>query len=409
VRTFWVSNCSSSADQRILDISLQSDCPLEVDFDVSQLAGSSSQSRDLEFDTAAKRRDQGIITTTSTNSNHSGVLHGLLQQDLIQSKNQRDRLLGIVNEKADKPANVTDARASSKAATEALTNLTCSLPITVDQSECMDGYSNNDHDNSRDRSLIVSSASAAAANTGSTEKVPKAHSAERQHSSKGKTDSTASNFADVRYKSNSSRDVDKHLVQSNLNADDDYTYSHGYSALSRPLTVTKYGPGPNTNGSRATESSSVIKSNRRPSEDGFRADDVWGSSRSNTMLSYVVSLSEVMVGSGYRCGYDDDVDMAERERERERVDSGVDSICGGYVSDDRCFVGTAQYKWSSAWSSRSSRGSRGSYWDQLSSQPSRREGALTNQKATKRSAVTQGQTQSFLYGDRDRDREGYDW
>ena len=91
VRTFWLSNCCSGRDRRVLNITLHSDCPTEIDFDISQSVGSSSQSRDLDFDTAAKRRDQGIIPATSTSSGNDGVLHSLLQQDLQQSKYQRDR------------------------------------------------------------------------------------------------------------------------------------------------------------------------------------------------------------------------------------------------------------------------------------------------------------------------------
>ena len=405
-----MSNCSSSADQRILDISLQSDCPIEVDFDVSQLAGSSSQSRDLEFDTAAKRRDQGIITTTSTNSSHSGVLHGLLQQDLIQSKNQRDRLLGIVADKGDKTTNSGGSRASSKATTDILTtHLRSPLLTTVDHSECKELILDVDHEISQNRSIVVSvpNLTVSPVIVDSSRKV-QSHSAEHQRNSKGQPDTTLSNFTDVMYKSSSIRDSDKHTALSDLNSDDDYAYSHGYTS-SRPLPVVKYSSGSNSNVGRAAESSSIAKNNRNSPNDGFRADDVWGSSRSNTMLSYVVSLSEVMLGSGYGYGYGYEDDENSAEMDRDRVGSGVDNICGGYVSDDRCFVGAEQYKWSNAWNSRDRDRdrdrSKGSCRDQPTALPSWRDGVSINLKNAKRSAATQGQVQSYLYGDRDRDRD----
>ena len=403
-----MSNCSSSADQRTLDISLQSDCPIEVDFDVSQLVGSSSQSRDLEFDTAAKRRDQGIITTTSTNSSHSGVLHGLLQQDLIQSKNQRDRLLGIVADKGDKTTNSGGSRASSKATTDILTtNLRSPLLTTVNHSECKELILDVDYDISQNRSIVVSvpNLTVSPVIADSSRKV-QSHSAEHQCNSKGQPDTTVSNFTDVMYKSSSIRDADKHTALSDLNPDDDYAYSHGYT-LSRPLPVAKYSSGSNSNVGRAAESSSIAKNNRNSPNDGFRADDVWGSSRSNTMLSYVVSLSEVMLGSGYGYGYGYEDDENSAEMDRDRVGSGVDNICGGYVSDDRCFVGAEQYKWSNAWNSRDRDRdrSKGSCRDQPAALPSWRDGVSINLKNAKRSVATQGQVQSYLYGDRDRDRE----
>jgi hypothetical protein len=62
VRTVWLTNTCTGPDQRIFAVTLSSDCPAEVDFDVSQSAGSSSQARVMEFDTAAKRREQvGIL------------------------------------------------------------------------------------------------------------------------------------------------------------------------------------------------------------------------------------------------------------------------------------------------------------------------------------------------------------
>lgn len=302
VRKVWLSNCCSGSDQRIFNVKLSSDFPAEVDFEISQTGSH------IEYDTAAKRRKEGIVSTTSTISDNGNneVLRNLLQQDLQQSKHHRDRLQPDGIKGKDKGSK-SNGNHTNSSAVEAAFNLkpstsstitneknNCSSNLVDQQLQVIRGQSNKDRFKGLKLKTAIDTSSELAA--GSTwPAIPLLQLDTNDSGDKG----------DKNYKGSE--------IKEDLGSADSQSMS----------TVRK---GENNNNS----------SSHRESEGGLKAIDVWGAPRGNSnLLSYVVSLSGLMFG-----GESDDWGTVESERYHD----GFDGICGGHTSDNRCFSGSDIYR-----------------------------------------------------------------
>ena len=404
VRTFWVSNCCTKTNERIIEITLSSDCPSEIDFDLSQ---TSSCARDLEFDTAAKRREQGIITAKSTSNINDGVIHNLLQQDLQQSKFQRDRQVEGVKDRENRKIGSEDllpiVGRTIAAATLGGIAYTPS-PRSINHQNQQGAYAALGIENNRIGSNIGSKLSDVEtsdipirAGTGRTtvrsdaaidirentaasgflQEYPfdESHKYQQLTSSSSLLPSEGAYGTGNTIKKGRGRDIELEMERTllALNSMPDSTIKYneavensGTSSSIRATNFSKSNPSNNTqliqsqtqiqtqtqilmnnNTQRIKKSSNSVNSNDQ-SNDNELTDCVWGASRSTSMLSYVVSLSTVMFGQIKE--YENDRDSVRENSLNihrngfSRSIDGIDRICGGYTVTDRCFVGKEVYK-----------------------------------------------------------------